>query len=162
MLLVLFRHGPAGDSTAWSKAGKDDSARPLTPKGREKTRAAAEGLARVVKKLDQIVTSPLARARQTADILAKAYPRAPKRQESGSLAPSSEPGAAARWVSSLKERAVAVVGHEPHLSLLATLLLKGRAPRLLALKKAGAAVIDLKAKRLVALYPPKVLRRLGR
>src|SRR5262245_54484432 len=69
MLVVLFRHGPAGrrDASRWP----DDSLRPLTERGADRTRDAARGLARMLEKAPLVITSPLVRARETADILEK-------------------------------------------------------------------------------------------
>ena len=69
MRIVLFRHGPAGrrDDRRWP----DDGLRPLTPRGKERTEQAARGLARALA-LTRIVTSPLVRATQSADVTANA------------------------------------------------------------------------------------------
>ena len=69
MELLVFRHGPAGDKKEWMAAGRDDSLRPLTKDGRDKTRKAAAGLSRLLDGLDVIAASPLKRAAQTADEL---------------------------------------------------------------------------------------------
>lgn len=166
MLLLLVRHGPAGDHAAWAAAGKDDALRPLTPEGRSKTRRAAKGLARLLDGLDLLASSPLTRARETADLLASRFPKA-ERRERPELAPSAAPRQAARWLGQLRRSTVAVVGHEPHLSRLAALLLTGRAEPLFELKKGGAAVVDFGGPcrtgkgRLDALLTPRILRSIG-
>lgn len=167
MLLVLVRHGPAGDRAAWAAAGRKDFFRPLTAGGRVKTRQAAKGLTRVVGRLEVLAASSLVRARQTAELLAARYPKA-TRLSRPELAPAADPRRTALWLGTLKEGAVAVVGHEPHLSrLIALLVTQGRRP-LFELKKAGAAVLEFDgpcrpgAGRLEALLPPRTLRRLGR
>ena len=161
MLLLLWRHGPAGDAARWTESGGDDAQRPLTDEGRVKTRRAAAGLSRLVESLDLVASSPLIRARETARFAAERFPKA-RRSVRADLVPTADPRRAARWLASLTSGAVAVVGHEPHLSKLAAhLLAEGSAP-LFELKKGGAALLDLKARRLLALLPPKVLRRLGR
>ena len=159
MLLLLWRHGPAGDAARWTQSGGDDADRPLTDEGRVKTRRAAAGLARLVESLDVVASSPLVRARETARLAADLFPKA-RRAVRADLVPSADPRRAALWLKGLKAGAVAVVGHEPHLSKLAAELLAS-AP-VFELKKGGAALLDLKAKRLLALLPPKLLRRLGR
>src|SRR5438105_2093182 len=70
MRLILFRHGPAGrrNTSCWP----DDSSRPLTPRGEQRTRAAARGIARFEPEIEIIVTSPLVRAAATARVLAEA------------------------------------------------------------------------------------------
>lgn len=161
MLLLLWRHGPAGDRARWAESGKDDASRPLTEEGRVKTRRAAKGLAALLEDLDVVASSPLTRARETARFALERFPKA-RRVVRADLVPTADPARAAKWLSGLDAGAVAVVGHEPHLSKLAArLLAEGSAPTF-ELKKGGAALLDLKARRLLALLPPKLLRRLGR
>lgn len=160
MLLLLWRHGPAGDAARWTQSGHDDASRPLTDEGRVKTRRAAKGLTELVSKLDVVASSPLVRARETARFAAERFPEA-RRAVRADLVPTADPKRAAAWLAGLGDNAVAVVGHEPHLSKLAALLLGAAAP-LFELKKGGAALLDLEAKRLLALVTPKLLRRLGR
>lgn len=159
MLVLLWRHGPAGDKARWAESGQDDASRPLTDEGRAKTRRAAKGLDALVSGLDLIAVSPLVRARETARFAAERFPKA-RRTVRADLVPSADPRRAARWLTGLKAGTVCVVGHEPHLSRLAGVLLGGAAP--FELKKGGAALIDLTARRLLALATPRVLRRLGR
>lgn len=166
MLLALVRHGPAGDRAAWAAEGRPDAERPLTEDGRRKTRRAMKGLCVLLRTVHLVAASPLLRARQTADILHKRFPRA-RRAERAELMPSAGPREAARWLGTLKSGTVAVVGHEPHLSALAALLLAGRREPFTLLKKAGVALIAFPGAcrpasgTLEALLPPKTLRRLA-
>lgn len=166
MLLALIRHGPAGDRAAWAARGLSDGERPLTGDGRRKTRRAAKGLRTLLPGLGLLAASPLLRARQTADILAKRFPRA-RRAERAELMPSAGPQEAARWLRTLKSPTVAVVGHEPHLSRLAALLLAGRREPFTLLKKGGAALLRFEGPCrpgqgvLESLLQPKTLRRLA-
>ena len=66
MKLLFLRHGLA-DRSAWSGS---DYERPLTPRGKERMRAEAETIASLDLGLDAILTSPLTRASQTAEIVA--------------------------------------------------------------------------------------------
>lgn len=162
MIILLLRHGPAGDPLAWAKVRKNDALRPLTSDGQKKTRAAAKGLSKIFDGLDLIVSSPLKRAQQTTTLLSARFPRA-RRAMKVELSPSGDPVRAARWLASLAAKTVAVVGHEPHLSRLGAFLLTGRPEPVFELKKAGAAVLELGERNtLIALYPPKVLRQMGR
>ncbi len=70
MNLYLMRHGIAMDVDDPNVI--DDSQRPLTHKGVKRMRRAARGLRRLGIKFDAILTSPILRARQTADIVAAA------------------------------------------------------------------------------------------
>lgn len=161
MLVLLWRHGPAGDKARWAESGQDDASRPLTDEGRAKTRRAAKGLDALVSELDLIAVSPLIRARETARFAAERFPKA-RRAVRADLVPTADPRRAARWLEGLAAGTVCVVGHEPHLSRLAGVLLGGAGAPPFELKKGGAALIDLKARRLLALVTPRVLRRLGR
>ncbi len=162
MELLIFRHGPAGDKDAWKAKGKPDSQRPLTADGRDKTAKAAKGLASLLPTLDAIVSSPFARALQTADLLAERFPKA-ERRELAELAQEEPPSAV---IGRLKELArferAALVGHEPQLSALIAELIGGGA---LELKKAGAALLELEKPaagggKLLWLLQPSQLRAL--
>jgi phosphohistidine phosphatase len=165
MLIVLFRHGPAGsaDPSRWP----DDAARPLTPKGAERTRAAALGVRRLLgRPITAVLSSPLARAESTAEILAAATD-CKKYATLEALAPG---GSFRKTLAALAEfrdaDIVALVGHEPDLGKLAGVLVFG-APSALPLKKAGACAIECEgephpgAGKLKWLAPPRLLRRLA-
>jgi phosphohistidine phosphatase len=167
--LLLFRHGPAEDRETWRARGGAEARRPLTADGRRRTRAAARGLARLVEAPERVATSPLTRARQTADVLARSL-GAGDPEVQRFLAPSAAPDAAIPWLSgraAAGDRLVAVVGHEPHLGKLASLLLAGEGS-FVRFRKAGAALLDLGSRpgpgkaRLEWLLEPSALRRLGR
>jgi phosphohistidine phosphatase len=166
MKILLFRHGPAGHADA--KRWPDDRERPLSPIGKKRTRKAAHGIARLEPRLDRIWTSPLVRARQTAERLAAAYDPPPKVVVVEALSPGTDV-----WRELLSEsrrspgETIALVGHEPDLGALAgKLLCREAAP--LPLKKAGACRIDIAglarsgAGTLEWFLPPSVLRRLGK
>jgi phosphohistidine phosphatase len=163
MEILVLRHGPAGDREAWKRRGLDDAKRPLTPAGAKKTRQAAKGAAALVEALDVIAASPLLRAKQTADALSSAFPKA-ERLELPELAPEVEPARAAAKILALKAARVAVVGHEPHLSGLVGEL-TGCPALKLELKKAGACLLSLEnprpgAAKLEWLLKPAHLRAL--
>jgi phosphohistidine phosphatase len=140
--LVIIRHGPAGDREEWEAAGRDDRLRPLTSKGRKDVRRAAAGLASLVPTLDLVVTSPLTRAVETADIVAAQYGCEIQLLES--LTPESEPDRLMPWLKDqLRSGTVAVVGHEPQLSTLGAYLMTGRATSFMDLKKGGACLLEL-------------------
>jgi phosphohistidine phosphatase len=160
--LLLIRHGIAADRGAWS--GRDED-RPLTPDGIRRFRQAALGLARVGQPPDAVFTSPVRRARETAEIAASAW---------GLGQPTDAPALAWGDLGEIDELLAtqsrsgvyALVGHEPHLSeLLAHLVGSKRAERL-AFKKGGAARLALPGRptdggRLLWLLPPRVLRALA-
>jgi phosphohistidine phosphatase len=143
-----------------------DLDRPLTREGIRKMVQAARGMKALGLSFDLILTSPLARARETAQIVAAGLrPRAPLKPLPA-LAPDGDPSAVALATSSLPEvRRLLLVGHEPALSRLAGFLVLGRDlgfPH--EFKKGGMCRIDFAgavrpgAGKLMYLLPPKVLR----
>lgn len=142
MILYILRHGVAEDGPP---AGGGDGARRLTPRGRDRVRLAAAGMRALGLKFDAILTSPMARAAETAELVAAAYSNA---QPPETLAALSAGVAASETVAALKpyERhgQVMIVGHEPGLSSIASLLLTGSANSLaLDLKKCGLVALEL-------------------
>src|SRR5947208_5043229 len=83
--LYLIRHGVAAER---GKEWPDDSKRPLTPDGIARLRKIARGLDALGVGFDQIVTSPLVRTRQTADVIAEELKDHPPIAASDSLAPA--------------------------------------------------------------------------
>ena len=167
MIVVLFRHGPAGrrDASRWP----DDGERPLTARGTERTEAAARGLSRLLDDVSCVVTSPLARAAQTAAILHDELEPERTIETLEGLAP----GGAYRSVIKRLEACgpndtIVLVGHEPDLGKIAGMLLFGAPATGLPLKKAGACTIHFVGPpkpgkgRLDAFLPPRVLRDLAR
>jgi phosphohistidine phosphatase len=117
-------------------------------------RRTARGLKRLVPDLDVLATSPHRRARETADILADVYGRATAGATNGATAGArvpvtvsalvpDEPLETARvWLATQpQESTVAMVGHEPHLSRLASWLLTGQERALFELSKGGACLL---------------------
>ncbi len=160
-----MRHGPAGDRERWRRAGRPDAERPLTPRGSKKAREAAAGLRRAFGRLDMIATSPWTRAAQTAALLAGAC--GGRIVETDALLPDRAPEDLLAWLSRRRERRVALVGHEPHLSRLASWLMTGAARSRLRLKKSQALLLELPrpeagAGVLVWSLAPRHLRALSR
>jgi phosphohistidine phosphatase len=168
MRVYLLRHGPAGsrDPSRWP----DDAARPLSPRGRERTEEAVRGLARLEPAPTVILTSPLVRAEQTAKLLRQAYDGRKVSLESlDALAPGGSYRAVLQRLVSLGTNdAVFLVGHEPDLGKLAGVLSFGAPASSLPLKKAGAVAVAFDgevragAGRLRWFLPPRILRRLAR
>jgi phosphohistidine phosphatase len=148
--LLIVRHGPAGDRDEWAKTGKDDDERPLTSRGIREMRRAARGLRQLVDSIDVIGTSPLVRARETAEILGRAFDVSP--DEASAIGDGDRRGIL-RWVrgaaaAQAKRRrgervTVAIVGHEPDLSASICWLLTGRATEpWTEMKKGGACLLS--------------------
>lgn len=141
MDLLVIRHGIAEDREVFAAGGAGDALRPLTDEGRRKMRQVARGLTKLVPALDVLASSPLARARQTADLVARAYSGLPV-TEIAQLQPEQPPEAFAEWVREEARRgAVAAVGHEPLLGRIASFLLAERRESFVELKKGGACLI---------------------
>lgn len=133
--LYLIRHGLAGDFGDYA----DDNLRPLTKEGQEKTRQVARRLSQLHLRFDLIVTSPLVRAKQTADILLE-MGLATHLEESRDLAPGGRFEDWLTWLADWQQSnqpTLALVGHEPTLSHWAEHLIWGDATGRLVLKKAG-------------------------
>ena len=118
--LYLIRHGIA---EAQGEAWPDDAKRPLTDDGIARLRKIARGLARLDVSIDVMLTSPLIRARQTAELIATGLDPRPHVTTIDSLAPG---GTFAAVLADLEKQAkrsgVALVGHEPGIGELAARL----------------------------------------
>jgi phosphohistidine phosphatase len=162
MKLLIIRHAAA---VPRGTPGIADDDRPLTPSGKTKFRAAAQGLARVTGRPDLLLTSPLPRAKATAEIAALAFKRVEPRIEPA-LAGESAEGIVAALGRLPPVQTVAIVGHEPVLSALLAHFLGASQPERLAFKKGGAALVDLPdgpaaAGKLVWFLKPRILRALA-
>lgn len=165
--VLIVRHAPAGTSEGFARTGQEDSQRPLTAEGREKMARAAAGLLRLVPELSVLWTSPLARARQTAEIVGEVYGLAPTHLPA--LAPDGEPEAVLAALGRARGGAPhGLVGHEPSLSRLVGWLLDGERRSLVELKKGAACLLGFDsvpragAARLLWLLPPRQLRALAK
>jgi phosphohistidine phosphatase len=166
--LLVVRHTIAEPRKTFAETGQDDSLRPLTVTGRERFERGAFGIKALVPELDAIVSSPLTRSFQTAEILASAYQDiTPARLEA--LAPGGERRAVLSWIQMQRDEAtVAVVGHEPDLAALASWLLSSSGAPFLSFKKGGACLLTWSKHvtagdaQLAWLLTARQLRRIGK
>ena len=122
MNLYLMRHGIAVDAGDPSVAG--DSQRPLTNKGVKRMRRAARGLRRLGIDFDVILSSPILRARQTADIVAATLDMESRIQEISGLAPESSVEQLLFGLTRYHDREhLLLVGHQPLLGQLLAYLI---------------------------------------
>lgn len=142
MKLLVIRHAIAQEREDFSRTGKDDHLRPLTNEGRKKMKQSARGLRRLVPEIDLLATSPLTRAAQTGAILDSVYGGLDE-VEVEELAPDAAAVDFLRWLRRQKAESVAVVGHEPSLSLIVSWLLTGNERRIFAFRKGGACLLEL-------------------
>src|SRR5688500_8135237 len=141
MQLLIIRHADAGDAHEWAKTRQPDSKRPLSDKGHEQMGAASKSLASLVSDVDLLASSPYTRALQTAEIVLSRYESA-AREITDTLVPEAHPEQFVKWLRGQGPRqVVAAVGHEPHLSTLATWLVAGSEESRFELKKGGACLI---------------------
>jgi phosphohistidine phosphatase len=140
MNLYILRHAEAEEE---AESGGDE-ARPLTARGRERTRAAAGGLRALGLRFDAVLTSPLLRASQTADLIADEYANNPPPQVLPALTPDVSPREAlAALTQFARYEEVLVVGHEPQLGKLAGLLLASDGAVAIRLKKGACVALEL-------------------
>jgi phosphohistidine phosphatase len=160
MMLLIVRHATAARPDTPGMADED---RPLTPRGRERFKKAARGLAEIMPAPDLLLTSPLRRARETAEIAGKTWKVTPREEP---LLAGGNPEALLAAVAARSENSVvALVGHEPDMSRLLAHVVGGLGERL-PFKKGGAALVDLDDGaagngRLIWFMPPRLLRTLG-
>jgi phosphohistidine phosphatase len=159
MDLFFLRHGIAEDA---SDSGADADRR-LTTEGRQRCAEAAAGLARLAGGVTHVWTSPLVRARETAELMLP--------DQAAEVRPVLADAPVEHLLTELgrlpAEAVVVLVGHEPQLSAAVETLLDARAG-LIEMKKAGVAQVTVDFRHwpqrpavLKALLPPAVLRRVG-
>ena len=166
MHVYILRHGNAGDPEQWTG---DDRERPLTDEGRKEMRAVAKGLDWLDLKLDTLVTSPLVRAQETAEVVRQALH--PSRYDTSQLL---APGCDLRTLAQLltlyaHSRELMIVGHEPDLGEIIAALIGASLPGKIQLKKAACCCMKLDTEAgelggkgvLVWHLPPRVLAHLG-
>ena len=144
----IMRHGIA--VTRGSAGFSDDTKRPLTPEGKKKMQEITRGLAQMGFDVDWIVTSPLVRAAETAEIVAESLDGNVPVDFCDALRPGGSPEALIQFLAKHANRKrVLVVGHEPDLSELAARLMGAGRHANLAFKKGGCCLITFDE------FPPK-------
>jgi len=178
--VLVIRHGVA-EERGKGQGREEDWHRPLTEEGRKKMRRAAKGLAKLVKRVDVLGSSPLDRALQTAAIAGEEF--GVETSVAAGLAPGNGPAEVLKWV---KQQAagkpaggkqagdgretpvVAVVGHEPGLGVLVSWMISGLEESFVELKKGAACLVEFDGDvkpghgRLAWSMRPRQLRRIGK
>jgi len=140
--LLIVRHAIAEDREEAARLGHKDAERPLTKKGVKRMKAIATCIAHQIPTPVCILTSPLLRAQQTAELLAAAFPETTLTFEQ-QLVPGASPDQLIKHLNKqIEEGTGVIVGHEPDLSSLISLLLFGETSVAIQLKKGGAALLD--------------------
>jgi phosphohistidine phosphatase len=161
MQLYVVRHGPA---VAHGIPGMGDDDRPLTPDGEKKVKAVGRGLSALGLRLDRIVTSPLPRARRTAEILAGELGAEGFLAQDDALRSGRSAESIRDWLVGRNEQSLMIVGHNPDFSDLVGLLVTGRSDVLICeLRKGGVAALEGRPSEIMTfdwLAGPKLLRAL--
>jgi phosphohistidine phosphatase len=161
--IYLVRHGVAAEQ---GPEFPNDDERPLTSDGIERMRVEVLGLRELDVRLDRVLTSPLVRAVQTAEILAAGIGCEAPLVTVDALRPGGRYDA---LLAALRrhgnDRSVALVGHMPSIGDIAARLIGAKAP--LAFKKGGICCIETddlppsSAGELRWFVPPRALRALA-
>lgn len=144
MNLYLLRHGLAVEPGA---TGMNDAERPLTPKGIRKIRKEAEALREMEVSFDVVLSSPLLRARQTAEVVAETLELSKKLECTETLLPAASPSKLVGYLNHLDPppEEVLLVGHEPSLSDLISLFISGQHGAAVLMKKGGICKLAVEA-----------------
>jgi phosphohistidine phosphatase len=145
MILYIIRHAIAAPAGTSGQV-EDDSQRPLTDKGRKKMRKIAQGLKELEAQIDLVLTSPYLRAAQTAKILAKKFDLAKEKVIfTENLIPAGYPDQLVDEINTNYSEVenLALVGHEPSLSSLVSMLVSGDPTLSVTLKKGGVCRLSL-------------------
>jgi phosphohistidine phosphatase len=167
MILYIVRHAiavPRGSS------GVDDNDRALTDEGIFKMKQISAGLCCLEYVPEVVLSSPLIRARQTAEILLQAFGKGIELKIFPALAPSGSRQELFREINSLENKRIQslmIVGHQPSLGEMAGEIAFGSSKNYIELKKGGVCTIELESTQgtpkgtLIALLTPSILRRLA-
>ena len=153
MQLYFLRHGEAD----WPHWTRPDDERPLTDFGKKEARQVAKFLDRLKVKPNVVVTSPLPRALQTAEVAAEQLKT--KLRQDKALAPGFGVSELRALLKRHNSKILMLVGHEPDFTSVISALTGAS----LKLSKAGLVFVDFDPEtekgRLLWLFPPKVARK---
>lgn len=141
--VLVVRHAEAEEPLEAARAGRNEAERRLTRDGIKLMKKGARGLATLVDPPTLILSSPLTRAVETADILAETFPSA-KRENHSRIAPGFDPETLLRWLASRRD-GVVLVGHEPDLSEWIGYTVSGLSLSLVRMKKGSICRLDIPA-----------------
>jgi phosphohistidine phosphatase len=163
MKLYVLRHGEAAEHG--DPRFENDAERPLTPKGVQRTKMLAHTLRQMEISLDLIFSSPLVRAQETAKIVERGLHLSGRIELTDHLAPAGDMERLVEQLNAAQPvpKTILLVGHEPYLSSLISLLCAGGSNLAMTLKKGGLCRLDVKQLRcarcasLEWLLPPRLL-----
>jgi phosphohistidine phosphatase len=141
MEILILRHGEAGKRIAPSS---HDADRQLTVAGKDEVTRVAQSMKEIGMKFDVIGTSPLKRARQTADVVGKVLGQKKTVEEWDELKPEGDRKLLYKRLARLRrDSSVLIVGHEPYLTKVIGDLITGGREASVVLKKAGLARLEI-------------------
>ena len=142
MKLYILRHGEAAEHGDPKFA--NDADRPLTPKGSQRIKLLAYTLRQMEISFDVIFSSPLVRARETAEMVERGLRLHGRLELTDHLAPSGDPEKLVARLNGLRPApdSLLLVGHEPYLSSLVSLLSTGGPNLSLTFKKGGLCRLE--------------------
>jgi len=166
MRLYIVRHAIAAPH---GTPGVLDSDRALTQEGIRKMQQAAAGLRSLGYIPELLLTSPLIRASQTAEILLEAFGNKVELKVTSALAPSGKRQELYREIAQCAKKlnSLMLVGHQPSLGEIAGEIAWGSPERYIELKKGGACAIEMESTQgvpkgtLVSLLTPSILRHIN-
>jgi phosphohistidine phosphatase len=139
--LYVLRHGEAGKSVPLSSK---DFERKLTEAGSKRIESIGESLKEWKIVFDQVLTSPLPRAHETASIVAKVLGIEERLEKCDELKPEGNRLDLYKKLAKMKRQSsVMIVGHEPYLTMLIGEIISGNPDSNISLKKGGLAKIEI-------------------
>ncbi|HEX4263597.1 MAG TPA: phosphohistidine phosphatase SixA [Verrucomicrobiae bacterium] len=142
MKLYILRHGDAAEH---GDPRYKENERPLTPKGIQRTKQLAHVLREMEITFDAILSSPLTRARETAEIIGRGLKEPDNLRFSEHLTPSGNMEELVHQVNTIRPapKSVILVGHEPYLSGFISLLCTGGPGLPIVVKKGALCRLDI-------------------
>ena len=142
MNLYLLRHGIAEERGTPGR----DSERPLTGEGKDQLRSIGKAMKKMDLPFDRILSSPYVRARQTAEIVSQTLKKSDLIQFTDALICERNPAALIQEINAADSRAeeILLVGHEPFMSRLISMLLSGKENCEILFKKGGLCRLEVK------------------
>lgn len=139
--LYMIRHGYAGVSLEDEAM---DEERPLKKKGKEQIKEVSKGLKALKTRFDVVLSSPLLRAKESAEILNAVCGKSQEVEITDLLRPGSSYNNLIKFLNAFKDfKKVAIVGHEPFLSGFASYCLSKNKSPFMSLKKGGVLMLEI-------------------
>src|SRR5215469_10330710 len=167
MNIFILRHGIAVERG--TEGFENDSERPLTARGKRQLRKSAAAMRRMKLRFDLILSSPYERAKRTAEIVAEELKLKKRLKFADALKYDGDAGELIHQLSMLKSapKNLLLVGHEPYLSQLISLLVSGHEDVSIDFKKGGLCKLEAeklqygKCSKLIWLITPKEMKEMA-